>query len=127
MMLQLLDPVFCVCKVADFSQVDWTAEFIFIAKTDDECSLVCPDTEIPPNQMAIEPDWRAIKIVGTLDFSLVGIIAKLSAILAAHQISLFVVSTFNTDYVLVKQTKLAQTLEILEAEGYQFTESTNNH
>ena len=127
MMLQLIDPVFCVCKVADFSQVDWTAEFIFIAKTDDECSLVCPDTVIPPNQTAIEPDWRAIKIVGTLDFSLVGIIAKLSAILAAHQISLFVVSTFNTDYVLVKQTKLAQTLEVLEAEGYQFAELTNNH
>lgn len=127
MMLQLLDPVFCVCKVADFSQVDWTAEFIFIAKTDDECSLVCPDNMIPANQTAIEPDWRAIKIVGTLDFSLVGIIAKISAILATRQISLFVVSTFNTDYVLVKQTKLAQTLEVLEAEGYQFTESTNNH
>lgn len=122
MNLRLLESEFAVCKVADFTGVDYQADFLFMAKTDEEYSIVCPVINMPENPIAVERSWRAIKIEGVLDFSLVGIIAKISAILAAHGISVFVVSTFNTDYILVKECNLAQTIEALAQEGYQFVD-----
>ena len=68
-----------------------------------------------------EKDWRALKINSILEFELVGIISKISTILANNQISIFVLSTYNTDYILVKKNKIEETISLLENNGYQIT------
>ena len=102
MELQIIGGDFSVCKVADCAQVDFTRAFVFVAKTDEEVSLVCETACVPPNALAHEAGWRALRVSGVLDFGMVGVIAQISAVLAAAHISVFVVSTYNTDYVLMK-------------------------
>ena len=107
-----------VCKVKDISDIDMDAEIYFIGKTDEELSLVCITENTPSKTIERDDGWRGFRIQGTLDFSLVGILAKISGILADHKISIFAVSTYNTDYVMVKEENFDRTLSILEAEGY---------
>ena len=107
-----------VCKVKDISDIDMDAEIYFIGKTDEELSLVCIAENTPSKTIERDDGWRGFRIQGTLDFSLVGILAKISGILADHKISIFAVSTYNTDYVLVKEENFDRALSILEAEGY---------
>ena len=87
-----------VCKVADVSDIDMTTEFYFIGKTDEEISLVCKTEDTPSNTIDRDDGWRGFRIQGILDFSLIGILSKLSGILAQHHIGIFAVSTYNTDY-----------------------------
>ncbi|MBR1450730.1 MAG: ACT domain-containing protein [Lachnospiraceae bacterium] len=107
-----------VCKVADISAVDINADFYFIGRTDEEVSLVCRTEDTPP--LAIERDdgWRGFRIQGMLDFSLIGILSKISGILAEHKIGIFAVSTYNTDYILVKEENFDRALSVLNSEGY---------
>jgi len=107
-----------VCKVKDISDIDMDAEIYFIGKTDEELSLVCITENTPSKTIERDDGWRGFRIQGTLDFSLVGILAKISGILADHKISIFAVSTYNTDYVLVKEENFDRALSILDAEGY---------
>ena len=94
------------------------AGFYFIAKTDEEISLVCRTEDTPPDTLAREDGWKGFRIQGILDFSLIGILSKLSGILAANQIGIFAVSTYNTDYILVKEENYERALNALAAEGY---------
>lgn len=107
-----------VCKVKDFSGVDLSADFFFIGKTDEELSLVCRTEDTPENTTGREDGWKAFRIQGVLDFSLIGILSKISAILAENQIGIFAVSTYNTDYILVKKENFSRALEALAVEGY---------
>ena len=118
MKIEILKETFSVCKVADLSQADLKNTFCFIGKTDEEISLVCPHESIPANVLAREDGWRAFRIQGVLDFSLVGILAKISALLSENEISIFALSTFNTDYILVKAEKLDTALGVLMKNGY---------
>lgn len=118
MTLQLLPGQFVVCQITALPAGILSAPLVFVAKTDDELSLVCPENMVPEDALAVEPDWRALKITGVLDFGLVGIIAGISRILADEKIPLFVVSTFNTDYVLVKAAACEQAVNALRKEGY---------
>ena len=118
MMLKSIDRPFTVCKVEDYSLTDLAAEYVFIGKTDEELSLVCETSLTPPNATAREDGWRAFRIEGTLDFSLVGVLSKISAILAETGIGIFAVSTFNTDYILTRAGRFDQALQVLEAHGY---------
>lgn len=111
-----------VCKVTDIADVDMNAEFYFIGKTDEELSLVCRTEDTPQETTEREDGWRGFRIHGVLDFSLIGILSKLTGILAEHQIGIFAVSTFNTDYILVKEENYERALNILAADGYQITE-----
>ena len=111
-----------VCKVADASALDLTKDFYFIGKTDEELSLVIPTEETPAETTERDDGWRAFRIQGVLDFSLIGILSKLSGILAEHRIGLFAVSTYNTDYILVKKENFEAALEALAAEGYTIVE-----
>lgn len=113
MRLKCLKEDFTVCKVKDYSMVDITDKFCFIGKTDEENSLVCLSEKVPSNWTEREDGWKAFRIEGVLDFSLIGILSKISAILAEHEIGIFVVSTFNTDYVFVKQENYAKAQEVL--------------
>lgn len=83
----------------------YESEFYSISKSDEELSVVC-SSSIQLNSEKSELDWACIKVVGPLDFSLTGILAELSAVLAKAEISIFAISTFDTDYILVKSVKL---------------------
>jgi hypothetical protein len=107
-----------VCKVADTKDIDLAAEFYFIGKTDEELSLVCRTEDTPLSTMDREDGWRGIRIQGVLDFSLVGILSKLSGILAENQIGIFAVSTFNTDYILVKAEDFERAIRVLATAGF---------
>ncbi|MBO6147203.1 MAG: ACT domain-containing protein [Lachnospiraceae bacterium] len=106
-----------VCKVADISDIDVTADFYFIGKTDEELSLVCRTEDTPRETIEREDGWRGFRIQGVLDFSLIGILSKISGILAENNIGIFAVSTYNTDYILVKEESFDRALEALASEG----------
>ena len=102
MKLEAIKGEFSVCKVADYSLTDLSAPFVFTGATEEERSLVCPTVSVPENTTDRDDGWRAFRVKGTLDFSLTGILARLSAVLAEAEIGIFAVSTFNTDYILTK-------------------------
>ena len=118
MELKRMEHPLTVCKVADISDIDVNDDFYFIGKTDEEISLVCKTEKTPQKTIAREDGWRGFRIQGMLDFSLIGILAKISGILAEHKIGIFAVSTFNTDYILVKEENYERALEALTSEGY---------
>lgn len=118
MELKRLEHPLTVCKVADISDIDVNDDFYFIGKTDEEISLVCKTENTPQKTIAREDGWRGFRIQGVLDFSLIGILAKISGILAEHKIGIYAVSTFNTDYILVKEENYMRALEALASEGY---------
>ena len=107
-----------VCKVDDISEIDISADFYFIGKTDEELSLVCKTEDTPSKTIECDDGWRGFRIQGVLDFSLIGILSKLSGILAEHKIGIFAVSTYNTDYILVKEENYERALTVLASEGY---------
>ena len=113
---------FTVCKVKDYSGVDFDAEFCFLGKTDEERSVVCLTEDVPENTTERDDGWKLFRIQGILDFSLIGILSKISGILAENGISIFAVSTFNTDYVLVKKEKYEEALSVLSGAGYKIVE-----
>ena len=119
MEIQTINYNFSVCKVKDYSQVDFNCEYCFVGKTDEEKSLVCITENIPDNVIEREDGWKAFRIQGILDFSLIGILAKLSSILAENNIGIFAISTFNTDYILMKHENYERALNILSSAGYR--------
>ena len=118
MELKKLEHNLTVCKVENVSAVDQSSEFYFIGKTDEELSLVCKTEEAPENTIERDDGWRGFRIQGVLDFSLIGILSKISGILAENKIGIFAVSTYNTDYILVKEENFGRALEVLAKEGY---------
>ncbi|MCL2497417.1 MAG: ACT domain-containing protein [Symbiobacteriaceae bacterium] len=118
MELQILDLELTVCKIKDLEQVDFSREFVFLAKTDEEISLVAETAYIPANTVVAEEGWRAFRITGIIDFATVGVIAKISGLLAAASLGIFVISTYNTDYVLLKTEDFAPGVQVLLANGY---------
>ena len=116
--IEPLDVNLSVCKVEDYSQVDICLPFCFTGSTDEEFSLVCPTDMVPANTTERDDGWCAFRIVGVLDFSLVGILAGISEILAENKIVLFAVSTYNTDYILTKAENFERALEVLKSAGY---------
>lgn len=116
--IEPLDVNLSVCKVEDYSQVDICQPFCFTGSTDEEFSLVCPTDMVTANTTERDDGWRAFRIVGVLDFSLVGILAGISEILAENKVGLFAVSTYNTDYILTKAENFERALEVLKSAGY---------
>jgi hypothetical protein len=110
---------FSICKVIDFSQVDLDNEYCFIGKTEEENSIVCITENVPDDTLEREDGWKAFRIEGVLDFSVIGILSKISTILAENQIGIFVISTFNTDYILTKKENYDKALELLADTRYK--------
>lgn len=119
MELKKLNKDFSVCKVENYSLVNLDAEYSFIGKTDEEKSLVCITNDVPSNVLQRDDGWKGFRIEGVLDFSLIGILSKISAILADNGISIFAVSTYNTDYVLIKKENYQKALDVLKDAGYK--------
>ena len=122
MKLKKLPYALTVCKLDSAEHIDLNADFYFIGRTDEELSLVCRTESTPENTIAREDGWRGFRIEGTLDFSLIGILAPITAILAENKIGIFAVSTYNTDYVLVKEENYEKALAVLEAAKYEIEE-----
>ena len=121
--IRLLQGTYAVCQIKDTENIlncfD-EKDFFSITKTEDEISVVMLQDKIA-SDVKVEKDWRILKVEGTLDFSLIGILAKISGILAKNSISIFVISTFNTDYILVKEEKVEKAILVLSEEGYEIS------
>ena len=116
--LESLEPRFSVCKVTDYSGIDLTEPFCFTGATDEENSLVCPEALVPDNTTERDDGWKGFRIVGTLEFSMIGILARISKILASNGIGIFAVSTYNTDYIFTKEENFEKALTALSESGY---------
>ena len=121
--IRLLQGTYAVCQIKDTENIlncfD-EKDFFSITKTEDEISVVMLQDKIS-SDVKVEKDWRILKVEGTLDFSLIGILAKISGILAKNSISIFVISTFKTDYILVKEEKIEKAMTVLSKEGYEIS------
>lgn len=119
--LKLLNETYGVCRLDKTDLIpEWVkkSDFYSITKTSEELSIVCAQAYIP-NGVKYEKDWRALKIEGPLDFSLIGILAPISTILAKKGISIFAISTYDTDYILVKNKDIDIAIESLINERYK--------
>jgi uncharacterized protein len=119
--MTLLPDKYGVCRLNKEDNIpSWAyeGEFFSLTKTTDELSVLCLESNIPAG-LKLEGDWRVLKVLGPLDFSLIGILSKISGILAQQDISIFAVSTYDTDYILVKNNKVENAVEVLEREGYE--------
>ena len=125
MNLQVFDTPLTVCKLATLDAVDLTRPLTFVGVTPDELSVVCPTAATPAQTLAREDGWRALRVVGQLDFSLVGILSRISATLAGAGVSIFAVSTYDTDYLLVKEAQLDTALASLDAAGYEIASAAS--
>jgi uncharacterized protein len=125
MRLSLLDDLLTICRLEPGAELpDWIpgAGFWSITRTPEELSLVCAEGRAP-EAAHCENGWRCLKVEGPLDFSLVGILANLAGVLAAAGVSIFAISTFDTDYLLVKSVILSQALSALRSAGHVVNES----
>lgn len=138
--LKVLPQHFAVCRLPSTAEIPgWVfkSPFFSITRTEDELSVVCPEKRLPPagsrpegtgdspdegrhhrcrNEAAFmltERNWRALQVEGPLDFSLTGVLSSLTAPLAEAGISVFAISTYTTDYLLIKQEAMERTLKIL--------------
>lgn len=117
--LRLLPHMLAVCRLAAQAAFpEWAqGELVALVRTADELSVVCAAAAVPVDVLA-EPGWRALCVQGPLDFSLVGVLAELSKVLAAAEVSIFAISTYETDYLLVKEVTLAQAVLALQKAGH---------
>jgi hypothetical protein len=119
--LDLLDDELAVCRLPADAMVPrwaWEGELTSITSTDDELSLVCVERAVPDG-VPHRRGWRAFKVRGRLDFELVGVLAGLATALADAGVSIFALSTYDTDYVLVRQPDLERAVEALTDAGYR--------
>jgi hypothetical protein len=118
--LALLKETLAVCRLSNKDDVPawvWAEPLFFAARTQDELSLVLPQEHVPAEWLA-ERDWRAFKVLGPLDFSLTGILASLAAPLGTAGISIFALSTYDTDYLLLKERDLESAVYALTQAGH---------
>lgn len=120
LMLSVLPETLAVCRLASHAPIPaWTAlgALWSITRTPDELSIVCANEGVPDFVQA-ERDWRALQVAGPLDFALTGILAAIAGPLAEAQISIFALSTYDTDYVLVRARDLDRAVAALRAAGH---------
>ena len=118
MRLQIIEGKFSVCKVENLRAVNFNVPWLFVGKTDVEISVVCLTADVPHATLAREDGWRALRVAEPMDFGLTGVLAGISTVLAQAGISIFAVSTFDTDYILIKAENLGLAQTALEAGGY---------
>ena len=122
MEIKIIKQDFSVCKVKDYAFVNFNTEYCFIGKTDEEKSLGCITSDVPSNVTHRDDGWKGFRLQGILDFSLIVILSKIAALLAENSISVFAISTYNTDYVFIKEENFQKALDILNQSGYEIVE-----
>ena len=122
LVLSVLEETFSIHRLApDASLPEAVSEcdFYSLSKTTDELSLVCPEHLAVKSEKS-NPDWKCLKVAGPLDFELTGILAGITEVLAKEKLSVFAISTFDTDYILLKKQGLTAAISALERVGYIF-------
>jgi len=123
--LSLLAGRYAICRLnRDAPIPDWARpdDFLSITRTADELSIVCSEAGIPEG-VKCDRGWRCLKVAGPLDLSLTGVLASLANPLAEARINVFAVSTFDTDYLLVKEENLSRAIEVLNRFGHRIDQS----
>lgn len=123
--LEIVPELLSICRLSpDCAIPRWASEsrYFSVTRTPDELSIVCEQRLVPPD-VKCEPNWRALRIKGTLDFALTGFLSSTSSPLSKAGISIFAISTFDTDYVLVKNDLLDQAKNVLIEAGFQINET----
>ena len=119
--MRLMEEKFGVCRL-DREEVipEWIkrCDFVSITRTLDELSIVCSEDSIP-DYIKCEKGWKVLKVEGPLDFSLIGILSSISTILADKKISIFAISTYDTDYILIKNDDIENAIEVLSNNNYE--------
>jgi hypothetical protein len=118
--LAILSDSFAVCKLrADENTPSWapSGSFSSLTRTPDELSIVCPQELVPEGIQAVK-GWKSLKVEGKLDFTLVGILSSLTSSLAQVGIVVFVISTYDTDYIFVKESDLDRAVGALRNAGH---------
>lgn len=116
-----------ICRLdpgADIPDWAWTGTLCSVTRTVDEISIVCDDEKIP-NSAGADRGWRVLKVDGPMDLGTVGVLAAITGTLAQAGISLFAISTFETDYLLVKEGSAAKAEEVLRREGHEVERAGN--
>ncbi|SET42706.1 hypothetical protein SAMN05660297_02382 [Natronincola peptidivorans] len=124
LVMKAIDEIYGVCRLDNNQPVpDWVKDsrFYSITRTFEELSIVCSQESIP-DDVKCERDWRMLKVEGPLDFSLIGILSSISTVLAQSKISIFAISTFDTDYILLKSKDFDNAIKALNNEGYEIIE-----
>jgi len=119
--LSVVPGVFAICRLDASAPIpDWAgaSSFLSITRTRDELSIVCPQDDVP-EQVLSDKGWRCLRVEGPLDLSLIGVLASLTAPLAQAGIGVFAISTYDTDYVLVKAKNLERAILVLLEAGHQ--------
>lgn len=119
MRIRLIDTELSVCKVAGYDPSILDKPYCFIGSTPDERSLVCRTEDVPADTLARDDGWIAFMIEGILDFSLIGILSSIAGVLASAGIGIFAISTYNTDYILVKEENRQKAIAALGDAGYE--------
>jgi len=122
LVLSVLEETFSIHRLApDASLPEAVSEcdFYSLSKTTDELSLVCPEHLAVKSEKS-NPDWKCLKVAGPLDFELTGILAGITEVLAKEKLSVFAISTFDTDYILIKKQGLTAAISALQRVGYIF-------
>lgn len=118
--LELLDETFRIHSLSPSQSVPpevFESQIYFLGKTYDELSIVCPE-DVRIDSVESEGGWSALEVLGPLGFSLTGILSNISGVLAQKKISIFAISTFDTDYILVKKETILESVKALRDEGY---------
>jgi hypothetical protein len=118
--LEPVEGTYAICRLGPGATIpDWavTGEFVSFTRTTDEVSIVCSQETVPPG-VQCERGWRCLRVAGVLEFTATGVLAALIAPMAAGGIGLFVVSTFDTDYLLIRDRDLDRVVEILANAGH---------
>ena len=117
MRLEKLKYDLSIVKVSDIKDFDFSKEFYFVAKTDEEISIVAKTKDVP-DAYKREDGYKALRVVGELDFNLIGILAEITGTLAENGIPVFAMSTFNTDYILIKKEFFEKAVSALKRRAY---------
>ena len=125
--LLILTETLAICRLekdAAIPQWAMTGSFVSTTRTTEELSVICPQIHVPA-EVKREGGWRCLKVHGPLDFSLTGILASLTTPLAKKEISVFAISTYDTDYLLVKEENLKKAIEVLVKKGHKVRENSS--
>jgi hypothetical protein len=118
--LTILSGSFAVCKLrADENIPSWalSGSFSSLTRTSGELSIVCPQ-ELVPEGVQADKGWRSLRVEGKLDFTLIGILSSMTSTLAHAQVAVFVISTYDTDYIFVKESDLERAVGALQKAGH---------
>ncbi len=119
MKIKIYDDDFSIIQIDNINNIDLNQEFVFYSRTDEENSVVIKTRNVPTNTIKRDDGWHLLKIDGVLDFSLIGILSRIATILSKEGISIFAISTYNTDYILIKKENLDKCKKALISNGYE--------